>query len=75
MSNKSNTSSGGVGVLGLLGILFVGLKLTNFIDWAWVWVLAPFWGSIALIFVIIMLAGIFVILDDLYRRVKKKLKK
>jgi hypothetical protein len=31
-------------VVGHLGILFVYLKLTNQIDWSWVWVTAPFWG-------------------------------
>lgn len=34
-------SSGGVGFLGLLTILFVGLKLTHYIDWSWLWVLSP----------------------------------
>ena len=28
----------------LLGILFVGLKLTNFIGWSWWWVTLPFWA-------------------------------
>lgn len=27
----------------LLGLLFIGLKLTNNIDWSWVWVTSPFW--------------------------------
>ena len=27
--------------LTLLTILFVGLKLTNYIDWSWWWVLSP----------------------------------
>lgn len=27
----------------LLTILFVGLKLTNCIDWSWWWVLSPLW--------------------------------
>lgn len=38
-----------VGFLGLLGILFIGLKLTGFIDWSWVWVLAPIWFSSAIV--------------------------
>jgi len=29
----------------LLTVLFVGLKLASVIDWSWVWVLAPLWGS------------------------------
>jgi len=31
----STTSSGGIGILSLLGVLFVGLKLTGYIDWSW----------------------------------------
>jgi hypothetical protein len=43
---------GGI-IIGLLGVLFVCLKLTNQIDWSWVWVTAPFWfGPIsALLFI------------------------
>lgn len=44
MSKSSSSSGSGSLVLGLLGILFVGLKLTGFIDWSWWWVTAPFWG-------------------------------
>ena len=38
--------------LSLLGILFVGLKLTGFIEWSWLWVTVPFWGVFAFIFVL-----------------------
>jgi hypothetical protein len=41
MSDKE--SGGGVGFLGLLTILFVGLKLTDHIDWSWWWVISPLW--------------------------------
>lgn len=40
--------SGGVSFLGLLFLLFLGLKLTNNIDWSWWWVTAPLWGPIAI---------------------------
>jgi hypothetical protein len=33
----------GAGLLTLLTVLFVGLKLTDQIDWSWWWVLAPIW--------------------------------
>ena len=33
----------------LLAILFIGLKLTNEIDWSWWLVLLPFWLPIVLI--------------------------
>lgn len=31
-------------VIHILGIVFIVLKLTNYIDWSWWWVTAPFWG-------------------------------
>jgi hypothetical protein len=50
-------SSGGVGIIGLLTLLFIGLKLTGYITWSWVWVLSPIWISLGLgiIFLIIFL--------------------
>lgn len=41
-------SGGGVGFGGLLTIVFIVLKLIGKIDWPWVWVLCPLWGSIVL---------------------------
>jgi hypothetical protein len=50
---SDNTSgSGGVGFFGLLTIVFITLKLTDFIDWSWWWVLSPIW--IPLVFVILL---------------------
>lgn len=37
------SSSGGIGFFGLLTILFIGLKLTGYVAWSWVWVLSPIW--------------------------------
>jgi hypothetical protein len=48
MSDNSNASSGGIGFIGLLTIVFITLRLTNYIDWSWWWVLSPVWLSIAL---------------------------
>lgn len=45
MSNSSNNSSCLGGPVGLLTLLFVALKLTNYIDWSWWWVLSPLWIS------------------------------
>lgn len=47
--DKAKSVRGGVSGLGLLGIMFVGLKLTGFIDWSWWWVTAPFWGPAAVV--------------------------
>ena len=41
-------NSGGIGLSGLLTVLFVGLKLTNYINWSWIWVLAPLWIPVAI---------------------------
>ncbi len=35
--------TGGVSFTDLLGVAFVALKLSNNINWSWVWVLAPWW--------------------------------
>ena len=39
----------------ILGIVFVVLKLCGVISWPWVWVLAPFWVSI-------LLGGLFLLI-------------
>ena len=47
-----------MGILPLLGLLFIGLKLTGHIGWSWLWVLAPFWGGVALtIFFLVVLVA------------------
>lgn len=53
MSNK-NSSSGGIGFCGLLTIAFIVLKLTNYIDWSWWWVLSPLWIPFGIIIVIVL---------------------
>lgn len=69
-------NTGGVSIIGLLGLLFIGLKLTNMIDWSWWWVLAPFWGCIALVAALVALffGGLFAIaaLKDLWQWWKRR---
>lgn len=43
MADSSKSASGGIGFFGLLTVLFIGLKLTHYIDWSWPWVIAPLW--------------------------------
>ena len=45
---SDNNSSGGIGFFGMLGILFIGLKLTGYIDWSWWYVTMPLWGGFAI---------------------------
>lgn len=48
----------------ILGLIFITLKLTGYISWSWLWVLAPFWMPITLIllvFLLFLLGGMVVI--------------
>lgn len=67
MSEK-NSSSGDIGVFGLLGVAFVVLKLTGFIDWSWWWVTLPFWGGIAFVLGIGVVALLIAAISDARRR-------
>jgi hypothetical protein len=58
MADNKSTSSGGIGFAGMLAILFIGLKLTGYIDWPWLWVLSPLWIGIVLIFGVLLVFGI-----------------
>lgn len=42
----------------LLTVLFVGLRLTNYINWSWWWVLSPLWIPMVLIILLILLIGV-----------------
>lgn len=52
-SYGNNNSNNNVGFnfcgffCGLLTVAFIVLKLTGFIDWSWLWVLAPIWIPVA----------------------------
>jgi len=46
-----------IGFRSLLLILFIGLKLTGYIAWSWLWVLSPIWIS-ALLAIVLMLCSL-----------------
>ena len=50
--NKSTST--GLGLLPVLGVIFIVLKLVGTIQWSWVWVLAPFWITPALILLVFL---------------------
>ena len=52
--SKSESSSG-VSFLGLLTIVFIALKLTDHIDWAWWWVFSPIWIPWAVIILVALI--------------------
>jgi len=53
--SESKNSSSGIGIIGLLGVSFVVLKLCHVINWSWWWVTLPFYGSLILYVIILVL--------------------
>ena len=62
MSNKSN-SSNGLGFGTVLFLVFLVLKLTNYIDWSWWWVTSPLWIPIVIILGVLAIMGIVVLVN------------
>ena len=60
--SESSSSSSGIGFFGLLAVLFIGLKLTHYIDWSWWWVLAPIWIPAAIVVAALIGVGLFLLL-------------
>lgn len=54
-NTKNNNSSSGIGFAGLLAVAFIVLKLTDTINWSWLWVLSPLWliPAIVILFFIV----------------------
>jgi hypothetical protein len=66
--SDSSSNSGGIGFVGLLTILFIALKLTNYIDWSWLWVLSPVWISAAILVFVALMAFGWVLIAKTYSR-------
>lgn len=62
--SQSSSSGGGIGFASLLAVLFIGLKLTGYVDWSWFWVLSPLWISFALFLVILVIFVIAAVAFD-----------
>lgn len=63
MNNEHAVGYGG-GFLGMLTILFIGLKLTHYIDWSWWWVLAPLWVPFV---AVIGIVGVLILITSLMK--------
>ena len=50
--DKASDQSGLITIDLIVTIIFVILKLTDNIDWPWVWVLSPLWITFALVFIL-----------------------
>jgi hypothetical protein len=55
----SNGSGAGVGFFGLLTIVFIALKLTEYINWSWWWVLSPIWIPAVFVFLLATTIAMF----------------
>ena len=53
--NRQINNNNGIGFLGLLTIVFITLKLTNYISWSWWFVIAPLWIPVVLGLIVIFL--------------------
>lgn len=62
MAKESSSSSSGIGFTGLLTVLFIGLKLTGYITWPWIWVLSPLWIGIVVFFGILLIGLLIALL-------------
>lgn len=57
-SSGNNSSSSGVGFFGVLTIVFVVLKLVGVINWSWILVLSPLWGSVLVSLIVAIVVAI-----------------
>lgn len=62
MKNKKVVKVKLFGFTSLLTVLFIGLKLTDKIDWSWVWVLSPLWLPTALVLGVLLVAFLFMVI-------------
>lgn len=59
MSNTSN-SSNSLGLGTILFLIFLVLKLTNYINWSWWWVTAPLWVPIIILGIVGLIAIFYI---------------
>jgi len=50
-------------LLQLLTVLFIGLKLAEYIDWSWWWVLSPTWIP-AIVFLVILIFSLTIYIKN-----------
>jgi hypothetical protein len=55
MNTKVKIEQGSFPFFGILTLIFITLKLTNYIAWSWWWVLSPLWMPIALVLVLVLI--------------------
>ena len=71
MSKTSGAVGGGLTFLEVLFLIFLVLKLTGktvVATWSWLWVTAPLWGGLAIVFVIFLIGLLFIGLSMLLNK-------
>lgn len=63
MSNTTKVQ-GSFPFLSILCLIFITLKLTGYIAWSWLWVLAPIWIPISIIFVVFVIVGMLYVAEN-----------
>lgn len=58
----------GPGFCGTLTIVFIVMKLMNYIDWSWIWVLCPLWIGFAIVLVAIAITFVVLLLNELFKK-------
>lgn len=67
--NNKYSTRGGFGLSTLLFLIFLVLKLTNYITWSWLWITSPLWIPWAIVL------GVFIILFPISQFIKYHAKK
>ena len=60
----SKSSSSGLGIGTILFLIFMVIKLTNYIEWSWWWVTAPLWIPLLLILGVLAVLGVLFLIKD-----------
>ena len=63
MSNTTKVQ-GSFPFLSILCLIFITLKLTGYIAWSWLWVLAPIWIPISIILVVLVIVGMLYVAEN-----------
>jgi len=63
MSNTTKVQ-GSFPFLSILCLIFITLKLTGYIAWSWLWVLAPIWIPISIILVVFVIVGMLYVAEN-----------
>lgn len=71
-TENSRSTASGVGFCGLLTIAFIVLKLTGFISWSWLWVLAPLWTPTGIVLAAIVVVLIVVLIKEVFRALERR---